>query len=46
MCVCVCVCVCVGLGVFWLECMPVELCAEMWLAGSVGNFLETLNGEC
>ena len=40
------VCVCVWLGVFWLECMPVGLCAEMWLAGSVGHFFETLNGEC
>ena len=40
------VCVCVGLSVFWLECMPVGLCAEMWLAGCVGHFFETLNGEC
>ena len=43
---CVCVCVCVKVGVFWLGCMPVGLCAEMWLAGSVGHFFETLNGEC
>ena len=37
---------CVGVGVFWLGCMPVGLCAEMLLAGSVGHFFETLNGEC
>ena len=28
-------------------CMPVGLCAEVWLlAGSVSHFFETLNGEC
>ena len=32
-CLSVCVCVCVGVGVCWLGCMPVGLCAEMWLAG-------------
>ena len=37
----VCVHVSVGLGVFWLECMPMGLCAEMWLAASVGHFFET-----
>ena len=42
----VCLCVCVGVDVFWLGCMPVGLYAEMWLAGSVGHFFETLNGEC
>ena len=42
----VCVHMCVGLGVFRLECMPVGLCAEMWLAGSVGHFFEALNGDC
>ena len=31
--VCVCVPLCVGVGVYWLGCMPVGLCVEMWLAG-------------
>ena len=40
--VCVCVTLCVGVGVCWLGCM--QRCG--WLAGSVGHFFETLNGEC
>ena len=45
-CVRVCACACACVYVCPLGCMPVGLCAEMWLAGSVGHFFETLHGEC
>ena len=41
----VCVCVCWG-GCFLVGVYDVGLYAEMWLAGSVGHFFKTLNGEC
>ena len=44
-------CLCVGVGVGWVfagwaicQWGCVQRCS--WLAGSVGHFFETLNGEC
>ena len=37
----ICLCLCVG-GVF----VDWGVCQGLWLAGSVGHFFETLNGEC